>query len=172
VITLSLLHPVKQIPAQVWKFENESVIRIGRSTDNHVILYSAVVSRHHVELRRVGANWEIVNLGTNGTYLEGKRITQVPATDGAVIRLARSGPNIKIRLGAENGDDPPTTGLVSDRTVGQPASDLPQVPTEITRSGRENAPDSPNAETEIHRPSPASKAIPVPPHLQLPDTSP
>lgn len=98
MITLSLLHPIKQIPVQVWTFETESTIRIGRSTDNQVILYSAVVSRHHVELRRVGNNWEIVNLGTNGTYLDGKRITQVPATDGAVIRLARSGPNIQIRL--------------------------------------------------------------------------
>jgi eukaryotic-like serine/threonine-protein kinase len=102
VITLSLLHPIKQIPVQVWTFENESTIRIGRSTDNQVILYSAVVSRHHVELRRVGNSWEIVNLGTNGTYLDGKRITQVPATDGAVIRLARSGPNIQIRLAQES----------------------------------------------------------------------
>lgn len=101
MITLSLLHPIKQIPVQVWTFKNESTIRIGRSTDNQVILYSAVVSRHHVELRRMGSDWEIVNLGTNGTYLDGKRITQVPLIDGAIIRLARSGPNIQIRLGEE-----------------------------------------------------------------------
>jgi eukaryotic-like serine/threonine-protein kinase len=99
VITLSLLHPIRQVPVQVWTFSDESVIRIGRSTDNQVILYSAVVSRHHVELRRVGTGWEIINLGTNGTYLEGKRITQIPIQNGAVIRLARSGPNIQIRMG-------------------------------------------------------------------------
>jgi hypothetical protein len=102
VITLFLLHPLKQIPVQVWSFENESVIRIGRSSDNHVILYSAVVSRHHVELRRTGEkNWEIVNLGTNGTYLDGKRVNQIPVVDGVVIRLARSGPNLQIRIGSE-----------------------------------------------------------------------
>lgn len=99
MITLSLLHPIKQIPVQVWTFPDESVIRIGRSTDNQVILYSAVVSRHHVELRRAGSDWEIVSLGTNGTYLEGKRVTQVSIRNGAVIRLARSGPNIQILMG-------------------------------------------------------------------------
>lgn len=40
----------------------------------------------------------MINLGTNGTYLEGRRVTQVAVTDGAVIRLARSGPNLQIRL--------------------------------------------------------------------------
>lgn len=99
VITLSLLHPLNKTPVQHWTFEEESVIRIGRSTENDVVLYSAVVSRHHVELRKTGPSWEIVNLGTNGTYLEGKRVSQVPAQDGTIIRLARSGPNIQINLG-------------------------------------------------------------------------
>jgi pSer/pThr/pTyr-binding forkhead associated (FHA) protein len=100
VITLSLLHPVKQTPVQVWSFPNESVVRIGRSSDNQVVLYSAVVSRYHVELRQSGKTWEVVNVGTNGTYLDGKRVTQMAIADGAVIRLARSGPNIQINLGA------------------------------------------------------------------------
>ncbi|NEQ32352.1 MAG: FHA domain-containing protein [Leptolyngbya sp. SIO4C5] len=101
MITLSLLHPLNKNPLQHWTFEKESVVRIGRSTDNDVILYSAVVSRHHVELRRTDQGWEINSLGTNGTYLEGKRITQVPVEDGIIIRLARSGPNIQIRVGAD-----------------------------------------------------------------------
>ena len=99
LITLSLLHPLKQIPVQVWTFADESLIRIGRSADNQVVLYSAVVSRHHAELRRTGASWEVINLGSNGTYMEGKRVTQMPLQNGAVIRLARSGPNIQFRVG-------------------------------------------------------------------------
>jgi pSer/pThr/pTyr-binding forkhead associated (FHA) protein len=129
VITLSLLHPVKQIPVQVWTFPDESVIRIGRSTDNQVVLYSAVVSRRHVELRRVGSGWEIINLGTNGTYLNGKRITQVPVVDGSIIRLARSGPNIQIRLGEAALTDLPEA-ILSTRSHHQ--RDLPLIPTEVT----------------------------------------
>jgi eukaryotic-like serine/threonine-protein kinase len=130
VIILSLLHPVKQIPVQVWTFPTESVIRIGRSTDNQVILYSAVVSRRHVELRRVGLEWEVVNLGTNGTYLNGKRITQTNITDGAIIRLARSGPNIQVRMGEAAFHELSET-LPASRITHQRA-DTPMMPTEIT----------------------------------------
>lgn len=130
MIILSLLHPIKQIPVQVWTFPHESVIRIGRSTDNQVILYSAVVSRHHVELRRVGLEWEIINLGTNGTYLNGKRITQSMIADGAIIRLARSGPNIQVRMGEaalkELSETIPASRITHQR------QELPLVPTEIT----------------------------------------
>ncbi len=98
VITLSLLHPIDKTPVQSWSFEEEPVVRIGRSVDNDVVLYSAVVSRHHVELRQNEDGWEIHNIGTNGTYLAGQRIDSKPVQDGLVIRLARSGPNIQINV--------------------------------------------------------------------------
>lgn len=136
MIILTLLHPVKQIPIQVWTFPNEAVIRIGRSTDNQVVLYSAVVSRHHVELRRIGTHWEVINLGTNGTFLDGRRITQEPITDGAVIRLARSGPNIQIRMGEEALKEV-SEGASALRSM-PPRSDLPLIQTEITRQHPED----------------------------------
>jgi len=151
-----------------------------------VILYSAVVSRHHVELRRVGSNWEIVNLGTNGTYVDGKRITQIPATDGSIIRLARSGPNIKIRLGMDVLEEVPDD-LASDRTQVQ-RTDIPQYPTEITGDEQHDDADiddeaelasdisntSAIATTTVNRTATSPSRlgiIPVPPHLQLPADS-
>lgn len=102
MITLILLNPIQSLPSQRWTFEPESVIRIGRSTDNDVVLYSAVVSRHHVELRRNdGSEWEIISLGANGTYVDGKPITKMPVEDGMIFRLASSGPKIQIRVGEE-----------------------------------------------------------------------
>ncbi|MBC7825822.1 MAG: FHA domain-containing protein, partial [Candidatus Parcubacteria bacterium] len=117
MITLTLLHPVQLKPVQCWTFDDESVIRIGRSTDNHVVLYSAVVSRYHVELRRVNSVWEVESLGANGTYLDGKRMTQVPIRNGMIIRLARSGPNIQIHVGVSASHE--ATMLAGDRTVPQ-----------------------------------------------------
>ncbi|AFY61275.1 FHA domain-containing protein [Synechococcus sp. PCC 6312] len=111
MITLTLLHPVQATPVQSWTFEHESVVRIGRAVDNHVVLYSAVVSRHHVELRRSGLHWEVVNLGTNGTYLDGKRVQQASLNDGGILRLARSGPNIQIRIGASSQPPPPNARM-------------------------------------------------------------
>lgn len=117
MITLTLLHPIQSIPVQSWTFEHDAVIRIGRSTDNHVVLYSAVVSRHHVELRRDDSQWEVVSLGANGTYVDGKRITQMIIVDSLVIRLARSGPNIQIHVGSFSADSGKT--LQGDQTLAQ-----------------------------------------------------
>ena len=98
MITLSLLHPLHSTPIQTWIFADEPIIRIGRAPDNQVVLYSAVVSRHHVDVQRVDGSWEIVSLGANGTYLDDKPISQVPVVDGVIIRLASSGPKIQICL--------------------------------------------------------------------------
>lgn len=99
MITLTLLHPIQSVPVQSWTFESESVIRIGRSTNNDVVLYSAVVSRRHVEVKRSQTgSWEVLNLGANGTYIDGKRINKTAVVDGMIIRLASSGPKIQITL--------------------------------------------------------------------------
>lgn len=96
MITLTLLHPQHSVAVQTWRFEPKSVIRIGRSRNNEVTLYSAVVSRHHVEIRRKGKEWEVVNTGSNGTFCQGKRISRAAVENGMVIRLASSGPQIQI----------------------------------------------------------------------------
>ena len=98
MITVSLLHPLQSTPVQSWKFADESIIRIGRAPDNQVVLYSAVVSRHHVKVRRIDGIWQIVSLGANGTYVNDEPISQVPVVDGVIIRLASSGPKIQICL--------------------------------------------------------------------------
>ena len=102
MITLTLLHPIQSVPVQSWCFESEPVVRIGRSNDNDVIIYSAVVSRHHVELWNHGNDWKIINFGANGTYVDDRPIAQVPVVDGMTIRLGNSGPKIRIRVGATN----------------------------------------------------------------------
>jgi len=100
VITLTLLHPNQATPLQHWQFDNDqSTILIGRALDNHVVLYSAVVSRRHLEIRQNDrGHWELENLGTNGTFLNGKPIEKTVIVDGMVVRLAASGPQIQIRL--------------------------------------------------------------------------
>ena len=101
MITIILVHPQHSTPIQSWKFEHEAVISIGRAADNQVVLYSAVVSRYHAQLRQANKSWEIVNLGANGTYLEGQRLTEsAPVVDGAIVRLAQSGPQLQIRFEA------------------------------------------------------------------------
>lgn len=138
MITLSLLHPLHKTPVQSWTFDQEEVIRVGRSTDNNVVLYSAVVSRHHVEIHRLDSGWGLKSIGTNGTYLDGHRIVEAPVKNGMVIRLARSGPNIQINTTEEKRD--PLKDLLAGRRPVAPAGDA----------------DGPHAATETHFESPDS----------------
>nr|WP_263013030.1 FHA domain-containing protein [Ancylothrix sp. D3o] len=120
-----LLHPFQAVPVQSWSFqENDSTIKIGRATDNQVVLYSAVVSRYHVELRRRGSKWEIVNLGTNGTYIDGKSISNITVTNGTIIHLARSGPKIQIRFGNQALEE--LTAISAEETIAQQV--MPDLP--------------------------------------------
>ena len=97
VIVLSL---VNSVPVQNWTFISEDVIRIGRATDNHVVLFSAVVSRHHAELRWNEIDgWQLFNISANGTYQDGEAIKAIKIIDGMIFRLATSGPKIQIKVG-------------------------------------------------------------------------
>ncbi|MBE9163929.1 MULTISPECIES: FHA domain-containing protein [Microcoleaceae] len=119
MITLTLLHPIQSVAVQKWCFESASVVRIGRSNDNDVIIYSAVVSRHHVELWNHANGWEIINFGANGTYVDDKPIAQVSVADGMTIRLGNSGPKIRIRVGATNLEADTVTSPPEREFIGQ-----------------------------------------------------
>ncbi|NJK34866.1 MAG: FHA domain-containing protein [Oscillatoriales cyanobacterium SM2_2_1] len=98
MITLHLLHPSNNASMQTWQFEAETVVRIGRAADNDIVLYSSVVSRHHTELRHHAPHWDVVNIGANGTFLEGTQIEKERVFDGMIIRLALTGPRLQIHL--------------------------------------------------------------------------
>jgi pSer/pThr/pTyr-binding forkhead associated (FHA) protein len=119
MITLHLLHPTEKTPMQKWSFESEPVIRIGRVDDNHVVLYSSVVSRHHAEIRRQPRYWELVGLGANGTFIDGEKVTQTKITTGTIIRIANSGPRIQIFLTDEDMDKdekiPESRALITEK---------------------------------------------------------
>ncbi len=98
MIRLTLLHPLQSMPVRSWTFDGKPVIKIGRCSDNDVVLYSSVVSRYHVELKANHRDWEIINLGSNGTYIDGKPIRKVKVVSGLIINLALTGPKIAIYL--------------------------------------------------------------------------
>lgn len=62
---------------------------LGRAADCDLVVVDQRVSRHHAELRRSGDSFSLVDLGSrNGTYLNGRRISQpLPLRNEDVIRL-------------------------------------------------------------------------------------
>ncbi len=103
MVILTLLEPQQKKPLQQWNFEDESLIRIGRSADNDIAIADDLVSRHHLELRQIdngGKNftWQAISKGINGTFLNGVLITQTQLPDNCLLQLAQGGPLFKFQV--------------------------------------------------------------------------
>jgi ABC-type multidrug transport system ATPase subunit len=69
-------------------FRATSRIRIGRGTENDVVIDDLRVSRRHAEIRREGSAYEIVDLDShNGTFVNGQRVSRSPIGDGDLIGI-------------------------------------------------------------------------------------
>jgi ABC-type multidrug transport system ATPase subunit/pSer/pThr/pTyr-binding forkhead associated (FHA) protein len=105
--------PPRRIPL------NKDVTRIGRDPDLDVVIdaAAAVVSRHHVEVRRVGGQWMVVDQGSfNGTLVNDFRITQpTPVYDRDRIQLGLGGPLLRLH---DQSRPAPGSGELYPRSAG------------------------------------------------------
>ncbi len=61
---------------------------IGRGLDNDVVVEDPRVSRHHARLQRGVRGWELTDLGsTNGSFVNGKRVSRSPVGNGDAVSL-------------------------------------------------------------------------------------
>jgi pSer/pThr/pTyr-binding forkhead associated (FHA) protein len=65
------------------------VVNIGRADYNDIVIADASVSTAHAKLQRREGVWVLVDLdSTNGTFLDGERVTgEAPVPPGATVRL-------------------------------------------------------------------------------------
>jgi 8-oxo-dGTP diphosphatase len=71
---------------------SDKPVRIGRTPDNDLVLADLDVSRNHAELRKSPAGtYEIIDLGShNGTFVNGKRVSQATVTDQDIVTIGNS----------------------------------------------------------------------------------
>jgi transcriptional regulator with GAF, ATPase, and Fis domain len=63
-------------------------VRIGRATDNDLVLGDDTVSRHHCEVSPSSSGVRVRDLGSdNGTYVESARVTDAIAPVGSILSL-------------------------------------------------------------------------------------
>jgi hypothetical protein len=71
--------------------EDNRIVRIGRATDNDVVIDNKRISRYHAQLRWVETSWLLYDLdSTNGTYVDGQRVDPAQPhalAAGAALRL-------------------------------------------------------------------------------------
>jgi pSer/pThr/pTyr-binding forkhead associated (FHA) protein len=66
----------------------QEVLTIGRALDNDLVVEDPAVSRHHAEIRRQYGHYYLTDLqSTNGTVVNGKRVSGSFLQDGDLIRV-------------------------------------------------------------------------------------
>lgn len=105
-----------------------STVRIGRATDNDVVVDDPHVSRYHAELRREEGAWTLFDLNTaNGTIVEGRRVAGEVVREPIhvelgehVLRVAPEGERVDVRIVAHGRTEQfPITGLGSRETTAE-----------------------------------------------------
>ena len=67
-------------------------LRIGRTSDNDLVLSDLSISRHHAELRKTSdGKYQIVDLGShNGTFVNGQRVTSATLTEKDIVGIGHA----------------------------------------------------------------------------------
>jgi pSer/pThr/pTyr-binding forkhead associated (FHA) protein len=94
-VTLELLDPASSLPIQSWSFPDRPLIRIGRAEENDVVIVHPFVSRFHAQLQFRDADWQVVNLGTNGTLIRNQKVAWSPLVAGSIFQLGPQGPRLR-----------------------------------------------------------------------------
>jgi pSer/pThr/pTyr-binding forkhead associated (FHA) protein/DNA-binding CsgD family transcriptional regulator len=65
------------------------IIRVGRATDNDIVLDDGMVSRYHAEIRKTAdGGWELRDAGSaNGVFVDQQRITSIPVTTAVRVEM-------------------------------------------------------------------------------------
>src|SRR4051812_3227190 len=85
----------------------KQVVRIGRAPDCDVRFDAAKdpkVSSHHAEFLFEDGQWYVIDTGsTNGTLIEGERITKQRLKQGEEVQIGAGGPRVKVDFDAAAG---------------------------------------------------------------------
>ncbi|HVE39336.1 MAG TPA: FHA domain-containing protein [Planctomycetota bacterium] len=147
---------LKESGAPVTLQMDQDVIAIGRAKENNIVLKNIKASRRHARIERIGATYQITDLGSgNGTKVNGKKIDFQALNKGDEIGIGDARLTLKaIDDGPDAMDAPDEEIKISDDTDDK--IDLVDEPTQQWSE----------AETEVQAPSvqakPASKPAPAP----------
>lgn len=90
-------------------FMRGEVFRVGRDSSNDVVLdgaEAAIVSAWHLEIRKEGGTYRLFDLSsTNGTFVDGRRVTETTLRPGSLIRLGPDGPQFQFELEVSSSQD-------------------------------------------------------------------
>jgi len=114
MLIFSLLETQQSKTLQQWQFEKDSLVRIGRASDNHAVIDNDLISRYHLELHQIQPQqWQLISKGTNGTFFKGQRIDKLILSTGLEVQLAQGGPWLKFELSPAAETETPPISIIA-----------------------------------------------------------
>ena len=99
-------------------FDSTGTIRIGRDTDNDIVLPDFWVSRKHAEIRKVGTEYHVVDLASsNGLHHNGRRVPKAVLAAGDRVTIGRHEFLFDGTHLFQHDDQGPTSIIADDITV-------------------------------------------------------
>jgi len=94
-IEIQLIHIQGPLKGQIQEFSGDA-ISIGRHPSCEVLFPKdlSTLSRRHAEIVREGNRFRLIDKSTNGTFVNGKQVTEVFLKDGDVIMFSEGGPKV------------------------------------------------------------------------------
>lgn len=95
VIIVQLIHIEGPLKGQIIEL-SDPVIKIGRHPSCQLKYPAklAIISRYHAEITRDGNRFKLTDQSSNGTIVNGKKITEVILKSGDVITVSEGGPKV------------------------------------------------------------------------------
>jgi len=140
---------------------NDDVIAIGRSKENNIVLKNIKASRRHARIERIGATYQITDLGSgNGTKVNGKKIDFQALNKGDEIAIG----DARLTLKAID-EGPDAMDAIDDEIKIQDDTDTEL---KIADDADTEKIEWSEAETEVQAPSVTSKPAPGKPAAAKP----
>jgi ABC transport system ATP-binding/permease protein len=106
-------------------------VRIGRGGDNNDIAVPPEfksISRRHIEIRREGKSYRLIDLGSsNGVYVNGQKVENIVLQDGDQIRIGEINDKQEVQILFQMGTEFLASTEVSEQAGIPPASSLSSV---------------------------------------------
>jgi pSer/pThr/pTyr-binding forkhead associated (FHA) protein len=142
---------------------DQSEIHIGRHPDCQVQFPKdlTAVSRRHAQIIREGNRFKLIDQSTNGSFVNGQRVTESYLKDGDVITLSESGPKLSF-LTITDSAAPQPEAVMPAPQVQQPThphTPPPQIPKAPPTPRVKQTPPPPAAPPRMPPPSSAPQAV-------------
>src|SRR5216683_847172 len=96
---------------RIFSFAQGTIVRIGRSSENDIVVNEPTVSRRHAQLSFEASGWVWQNSGQAPTFVAGQPVAQFAVGQQVDVCLASpQGPSLQLATAASHGQGAPGAG--------------------------------------------------------------